>query len=136
MFLWSLTSENTFYSNPFGHSVSCLFEERHFHIYVDKKEKIEKKINWTWPLLSNGLQKRVYSSVYHGQNFFVHFIPSMVQQWYFVSKIVLTYCEKNCSTETFEICGWTLRIYKNFEITRLFYSNSVRSEQFLKQNAF
>ena len=39
----------------------------------------------------------------------------------FVSKIVMTYCEKNCFSDwkkTFETRGWMSRIYKNFEITR------------------
>ena len=48
-------------------------------------------------------------------------------KWYFVTKIVLTYCEKNLfywSRKTFEIRGWRLRIYKNFEITRTIYLKS------------
>ena len=56
-------------------------------------------------------------------------------KWYFVTKIVLTYCEKK-----FEIRGWRLRIWKWFDlkleaegwefenvlITRTIYSNSER----------
>ena len=38
--------------------------------------------------------------------------------------------------KTFEIRGWRPRIYKNFEITWTIHSNSERSEQFVKQNAF
>ena len=56
-----------------------------------------------------------------------------------VAKIVLTYCEKKLfywSRKTFEIRGWRLRFCKNLEITRTIYSNSERSKQFLKQNAF
>ena len=44
-----------------------------------------------------------------------------VQKWYFVTKIVLTYCEKKLfqrSRKTFEIRGWRARICKIFEITR------------------
>ena len=61
------------------------------------------------------------------------------KEWYFVSKIVLTYCEKKMflwSRKTFEIRGWRSRICKTFVITRTIFSNSKRSEQFLKQNAF
>ena len=43
-----------------------------------------------------------------------------IREWYFVTKIVLTYCEK----KMFEI-------RKNFEITRKIYSRSERSEEFL-----
>ena len=60
-------------------------------------------------------------------------------KWYFVTKIVLTYCEKKkfyWSRKTFEIWGWRPRICKTFEITKTIYSNSERSVQFLKQNAF
>ena len=46
--------------------------------------------------------------------------------WYFVSKIVLTFCEK----KMFYSSG------KTFEITRTICFNSGKSEQFLKQNAF
>ena len=43
-----------------------------------------------------------------------------------LQKIVLTYCEKKLfywSKKTFEIQGWRLRIYKNFEITRIIFGN-------------
>ena len=53
------------------------------------------------------------------------------RKWYFVTKIVLTYFEKQLfywSRTNFEIRGRTLRICKNFEITRKMYSNSERSE--------
>ena len=43
------------------------------------------------------------------------------QKWYFVTKIVLTYCEK-------KLFLWSR---KTFEITRTIYSNSEKSEQFL-----
>ena len=55
------------------------------------------------------------------------------QVWYFVTKNVLTYCEKNIfywSRKTFEIQGWRLRICKIFEIT-------VKGQNiFWEQNAF
>ena len=57
----------------------------------------------------------------------------------FVTKIVLTYCEKKLfywSRKTFETRGWRLRICKFFEITRTIYSNSERSEQFLVTECF
>ena len=57
------------------------------------------------------------------------------QKWYFVSRIVLTYCEKKMfywSRKFFEIWGWRPRIYKFFEFTRTVYLNSERSDKFLK----
>ena len=60
----------------------------------------------------------------------------MFGKWYFVTKIVLTYWEKKLfywSRKTFEIRGRRPRIFKIFEITRTFYSNSERTIQFLKQ---
>ena len=59
--------------------------------------------------------------------------------WYFVTKIVLTYCKKKLfywSRKTFEIRGWRPRIFKIFEITRTIFSNSERSEQFLVTECF
>ena len=58
---------------------------------------------------------------------------------YFVTKIVLTYCEKKLFKGLrifFEIQGWRPRICKIFEITRTIYSNSERSEQFLVTECF
>ena len=46
------------------------------------------------------------------------------RKWYFVTKIVLTYCEK-------KLFAWSRKIFKIFEITRTIYLNSERSEQFL-----
>ena len=60
-------------------------------------------------------------------------------QWYFVTKIGLTYCEKKLfqwSRNSFEIRGWGPRICKSFEITRTTCLNSERSEKFLVTNAF
>ena len=48
--------------------------------------------------------------------------------WYFVTKIVLTYCEKKLfywSRKTFEIRGWSREFAK---FTRTIYSNRERSE--------
>ena len=56
--------------------------------------------------------------------------------WYFVTKIVLTYYEKKLfqlSRKTFEIQGWLPRICKIFEITMTIYSNS---EQLLVTECF
>ena len=72
-------------------------------------------------------------------NFFQVFGGSHIIKWYFVTKIVLTYCEKKLfewSRKTFEIRGWRPRISKIFEITRTIYSNSERSEQFLVTECF
>ena len=58
---------------------------------------------------------------------------------YFVSKIVLTFCEKKLfqwSRKTFEIRGWRPRIFKIFVIPWTIYSNSESSDQFLEQTAF
>ena len=49
------------------------------------------------------------------------------QKWHFVTKIVLTYCEKKLfwwSRKTFEIRGQRPNICKNFEITKTICSNS------------
>ena len=59
--------------------------------------------------------------------------------WYFVTKIVLTYCDKKLflwSRNFFEIRGWRPRICKNFEIIRTICSNSGRSEEFLVTECF
>ena len=60
-------------------------------------------------------------------------------EWYFVTKIVLNYCEKKLFQwfrKTFEIQSWRPRICKIFEIIRTIYSNSKRSEQFLVTKCF
>ena len=61
------------------------------------------------------------------------------KQWYFVTKIVLTYSKKKLflwSRFFFEIRGWRPKICKHFEITRTICSNSERSEQFLVTECF
>ena len=63
----------------------------------------------------------------------------LLNNWYFVTKIVLTYCEKKLfywSRKTFEIRGWRPRICNFFEISRTIYSSSERSEQFLVTECF
>ena len=60
-------------------------------------------------------------------------------EWYFVTKIVLNYCEKKLFQwfrKTFEIQSWRPRICKIFEIIRTIHSNSKRSEQFLVTKCF
>ena len=66
-------------------------------------------------------------------------ILSMYLLWYFVTKIVLTYCEKKLfkwSKKTSKIRDWRPRIWKFFEMTRTIYSNSERSEKFLVTECF
>ena len=53
------------------------------------------------------------------------------KQWYFVTKIVQTYCEKKLFLGKLEIRGWRPRIHKKIEILKTIYANSERSEQFL-----
>ena len=70
---------------------------------------------------------------------FLHSKSQLITKWYFVTKIILTYCEKKLfkwSRKTFEIRGWRPRICKNFEITRTIYSNSERSDQLLVTECF
>ena len=60
-------------------------------------------------------------------------------KWYFVTKIVLTYCEKKCSSDgekLFKFEAEGREFAKIFEITRTIYSNSERSEQFLVTEYF
>ena len=66
-------------------------------------------------------------------------IKSGTVVWYFVTKIVLTYCEKKMfylSRKPFEIRGWRLRICKNFEIIRTIYSNSAQWSSLVLQGHF
>ena len=61
------------------------------------------------------------------------------EKWNFVSKIVLTFCEKKLFyllRKIFEIRDWRLRICKKIEITWTIYSNNERSEQFLKKEVY
>ena len=70
---------------------------------------------------------------------YIYFVELTQNYWYFVTKIVLTYCEKKLfywSRKTFEIWGWRPRICKLFEITWTIYSNSERPEQFLVTECF
>ena len=52
------------------------------------------------------------------------FKKELIRKWYFVTKIVLTYCEKKLFKwlgRTFEIRCWRLKIRKNFEIIGTIY---------------
>ena len=55
-------------------------------------------------------------------------IDRLSENWYFVTKIVLTYCEKKKYSSSDR--------EKLFEITRTIYSSSERSEQFLLMDFF
>ena len=62
-----------------------------------------------------------------------------MMHWYFITKMVLTYCEKKCSSDPksslkFEAEG--RKFAKKIEITRTIYSNSERLEQFLVTGCF
>ena len=65
---------------------------------------------------------------------------SHVKKWYFVTKNVLSYCEKNCSSKRekllkFEAEGQEFsKFLRSLEQFR--YSNSERSEQFLVTECF
>ena len=57
------------------------------------------------------------------------------EEWYFVTKIVLTYCEKNCYSEIG--CSRLKAEYLQiFDITRRIYSNSEILEEFLLTECF
>ena len=64
-----------------------------------------------------------------------------------IQKAKRVFCFQNCSDllwekmfqwsgTSFESWGWRPSVCKNFEITKIIHSNSERSGQFLKQNAF
>ena len=94
---------------------------------------------------SQGLRV-VYSKKISRATFFVFWVTLLVdiylsylpvkQIWW---KSAVCYYEKKLfywSRKTFEIRGWRPRICKNFEITRIIYSNSERSEQCLVTECF
>ena len=76
--------------------------------------------------------------IYYVFDFFLNF--KIIQKWYFVTKIVLTNCEKNCSSDRekllkFEAEGPEFaKILRSLE--QFIYSNSERSEQFLLTECF
>ena len=79
------------------------------------------------------------SSIHWAKDNWVQSETYGIYKWYFVTKIVLTYCEKKLSKwsrKTFKIRGGRPRICKLLEITRTIYSNSERSEQFLVTKYF
>ena len=54
------------------------------------------------------------------------------QKWYFVIKIVLTDCDKNCSSDREKLLKFKAEgreFKKKIEITRTIYSNSEKSQQ-------
>ena len=98
----------------------------------EKSEICNSQIWTLWCPNRNNLRKKKY----HWQQYIM---KAHVQKWYFVAKIVLTYCEKKMfewSRKTFESRGWKPRICKSFEITRTICSKSERSEQFLVTECF
>ena len=61
------------------------------------------------------------------------------RNWYFLTKIVPTYCEKKCSSvreETFEKSRLKAENLQKFDITKTIYLNSERSEIFLVTECF
>ena len=104
-------------------AVSCLRFEMTYYCYYVSLPDISLK---SFPFFAVHTMYKLYMDTFF-------FLPKM--KWYFVTKIVLTYCEKNCSSDR-EIWGWRPRICKNFEITWTIYSNSERSEQFLVTDDF
>ena len=77
---------------------------------------------WTqaFPSMPKVLLSRSPAQSYISICWFANFLPWNREQWYFVTKIVLTYCEKKLflwSRKFFEIRGWRPRIWNCFEIT-------------------
>ena len=64
-----------------------------------------------------------------------NFLSVLSLKWYFVPNIVLTYFEKNCYSDQeklLKLKAEDREFAKKIEITRAIYSNSERSQQFLK----
>ena len=94
--------------------------------------------HFLWKVLKSLLYK-LCLNLFIASRIFHSWMIWKMKKWYFVTKIVLTYCEKQLyywSRKTFESRGRKLRIFKNFDITRTIYSNSERSEQFLVTECF
>ena len=75
---------------------------------------INDVVIFLWLLTLPGSKSQLFSDIRH-QFYFSIFDP-LYQKWYFVSKIVLTYCEKKLlkwSKKTFEIWDWRPRICNN-----------------------
>ena len=96
---------------------------------------------WLKPIMLDGFNRNSKLGVISGFVGFTQFNPpkpdvsfsgyspkiARRHNWYFVTKIVLTYCEKKIVfsyRKKLEIRGWRPRICKNFEITRAIYSNT------------
>ena len=101
---------------------------------------------WHWIIWKNASYKL--------HNLWNHFSKTMSQTFFyyliywesirsFCCAVEIVFCYQNCSDllwekivlewlrKTFDIWGWSPRIFNIFEITRTIYSNSERSEQFL-----
>ena len=111
---WKVPFSTTVY---YGNSWS----KSHFTMLLTTAQTMVGVINNLSQILfpARGIRER--SLLYYDKwpHYFLH-------QWYFVSKTVLTYCEKKkiWSRILFEIRGWRQGIYKMFEITWSIFSNS------------
>ena len=89
-------------------------------------------------ILSTAILFAFFQSISEKQRFNCN-VCSFITKWYFVTKIVLTYCEKKIVL-AIEKNFWNSRLkaenLQNFEITTTIYSNSERSEQFLVTECF
>ena len=107
-----------------------------------KKTQIKEKVkidhcnvlwtSWSQPWILQHTQKNRLP-------FVICLYLSLKYKWYFVTKIVWTYCKKKLfkwSRTTFEIWGWRARICKVLEITRAIHSDSEKSGQFLVTEGF
>ena len=99
-------------------------EEKAFVGYARLMRKIDN--------MSSNMFRWILHTINHISLFYDH--------WYFVSKIVLTLCEKNIGV-VIEKNFWNSRLkaknlQKKFQITRTIYSDSERSEQFLVTECF
>ena len=63
---------------------------------------------------------------------------AVFKQWYFVAKIILTYCKKNCSSDQKKLLKFEAegREFAKFLRSLEHYSNSERAEQFLVTECF
>ena len=82
---------------------------------------------WKWELFAKKKLCQCFACKYQ--------IYGEHEEWYFVTKIVQTYCEKNCSSDIG--CSRPKAEYLQiFDITRRIYSNSEMSEEFLVTECF
>ena len=62
-----------------------------------------------------------------------------MQQWYFVTKIVLTYCEKKCSIDREKLLKFKAEgreFAKNFKSLEQFFQTVKGQNNFWQENAF